>query len=86
MKRLSTFDVLDRMASDDKDIRVGTDVLSAKRVKAGTQVTMGIAGDAVSGLLSQKYVYWLLIFDKEQYDETRAVMESEGRKRNEAIV
>jgi len=41
---INNFDVLKRMSAENMDIRMGTDVLNMKAVKAGTQITMGAPG------------------------------------------
>jgi hypothetical protein len=66
------------MAAENKDIRMGTDVVSARKVKAGTQVTMGIGGDAISQMLSGELSYCLIVFNNKDFAEVKAAMEKEA--------
>jgi len=74
---VNNFDVLKRMAAENKDIRLGVDVLNMKKVKAGTQLTMGIAGDVITPIFLGELNCCLVIFNKKQFDELKAAMESE---------
>ena len=76
---VNNFDVLKRMAAENKDIRLGTDVLNMKAVKAGSQITMGIAGNVLAALMFGELNACLILYNKKQFLETVAAMESETR-------
>jgi hypothetical protein len=76
---VNNFDVLKRMAADNKDIRLGTDFLGAKAVKAGSQVTMGIGGNVLAQLMTGELHPVLILFDKAQYKDTKSLMEKESQ-------
>jgi hypothetical protein len=77
---VNNFDVLKRMAAENKDIRLGTDVLNMKAVKAGSQITMGIAGNVLSQLMFGELNACLILWDKKQFNELKTAMEAEGAK------
>jgi hypothetical protein len=77
---VNNFDVLKRMAAEDKDIRLGTDVLNMKAVKAGSQITMGIAGNVLAQLMLGELNACLVLYNKKQFIETVAQMEMEAQK------
>lgn len=73
----NNFDVLKRMAAENQDIRFGVDLVQAKKVAAGTQVTIGIAGEVVGSLLAGDLRACLILFNKKQFDETKEKLERE---------
>ena len=75
---VNNFDVLKRMAAEDKDIRLGTDVLNMKAVKAGSQITMGIEGNVLAQLMFGELNACLILYNKKQFIETVATMEKEN--------
>jgi hypothetical protein len=77
---VNNFDVLKRMSAENKDIRLGVDVLNMKKVRAGSQVTIGIAGDVVTPVFTGELCACLLIYNKKQFNETKAAIEAEGLK------
>jgi hypothetical protein len=72
MPEVNNFDVLKQMCIQNLDIRLGVDVLSLKRVKAGTQVLMGVGGDVVGPMFVGELTACLIIYNKKQFDETKA--------------
>jgi hypothetical protein len=74
---VNNFDVLKRMAAENLDIRLGTDVLNMKTVKAGTQITMGIGGNVLTPIFVGELNACLILFNKKQFNELKAKMESE---------
>jgi hypothetical protein len=72
---VNNFDVLKRMAAENKDIR-----LNMKAVKAGSQITMGIAGNVLSQLMFGELNACLILWDKKQFNELKTAMEAEGAK------
>lgn len=75
---VNNFDVLKRMSMEDKDIRLGVDVLELKKKKAGTEVTIGIGGDAVGAIYTGELSACLILFNKKQFDEMKSIMEKES--------
>jgi hypothetical protein len=74
---ISAFAVFLRMQDDDnhglKLAPLGN-VLHLQKVKAGTKVTIGVEGDAVSAIALGKYVGGLILCDKEQFEATKERM------------
>jgi hypothetical protein len=76
---INNFDVLKRMSADNRDIRMApSNLLRANYTKAGTQVTMGVEGNVVGGLLNGNLVACLLLWDREQFNATKAQLEQES--------
>jgi hypothetical protein len=75
---VNNFDVLKRMAAENKDIRLGTDLLNMKAVKAGSQITMGIEGNVLAQLMFGELNACLILYNKKQFIETVATMEKEN--------
>lgn len=71
---INNFDVLKKMAADNLDIRLGVDVVELKKVKAGTEVTVGIGGDVVGSVYTGDLSVCLILFNKKQFDETRRAL------------
>lgn len=63
------------MAADNLDIRIGTDLLEMKYVKAGTKVTMGAPGNIIGQLFNGELVACLLMYNKKQFDEMKRKLE-----------
>jgi hypothetical protein len=80
MPEVNNFDVLKRMSDENKDIRMGVEVLNMKAVKAGSQITMGIAGNVLAALMFGELKACLILFNKQQFDEMKATIEAEGLK------
>ena len=80
MPSANNFDVLKRMSAENKDIRVGVDVLSMKNVNAGTQVTIGIAGNVVTPIFMGELHACLLIYNKKQFNEVKEAIEAENAR------
>ncbi len=74
---VNNFDVLKRMSADNKDIRMSTDILNMKAVKAGSQITIGIAGNVLDKVMFGELKAYLILFDKKQFNETKDRMEAE---------
>lgn len=76
-KTVNNFDVLKHMCADNLDIRLGTDVVNMLRVKAGTQITMGIGGDQVASIYTGQTVACLILYNKEQFEAMKKKLEAE---------
>ncbi len=78
-ERVGHFDICKAMTAEDLDIRIAPldNVISLHKVKAGTQVTIGVAGDVVAAIgIENKFVGGLLLCDREQYFATKQALES----------
>lgn len=73
---VNNFDVLKKMAADELDIRMAPDILRMQKVKAGTQVTVGIPGNVCGQIMTGELVGCLLLWNKKQFDETKKALES----------
>ena len=74
---VNNFDVLKRMSAENKDIRLGTDLLNMKAVKAGSQITMGVPGNVLGALMFGELRACLVLFNVKQFDEVKSAMESD---------
>ena len=73
--KVNNFDVLKIMGERNMDVRLAPlgNITNLKKVKAGTQVTIGVEGDVVAALgLEDKFVGGLILADKAQFDAVRA--------------
>jgi hypothetical protein len=80
MKEINAFAVFLRMAeTDDSALRLAPldGVLNMKIVKAGTQVTIGAAGDVLHGIMTGRFIGGLLLCDVKRFDQLKAEMEQE---------
>jgi len=75
---INNFDVLKQMSKQGMDIRMGTDLLNMKAVKAGSQITMGIAGNVLAALMFGELNACLILFNRKQFDETKSEMSQES--------
>lgn len=73
---IGAIDVFKRMVdTDDPKIELaplGTSLLNLKKVKHGTEVTIGVSGDRVDSFYNGKYVGGLIFADKARFDEVKA--------------
>jgi hypothetical protein len=77
---VNNFDVLKRMGENNGKIQLAplTNIVNLKKVKAGTQITIGVAGDVVSAIgIEGRFVGGLILADKEEFNRTKAAMEAE---------
>lgn len=80
MSKINNFDVFKRMAEDNNQamqLAPLGNLIGAKMTKAGTQVTLGVAGNVVTGLTMGTYVGGLILCGKEGFGRTKAKMEEE---------
>jgi hypothetical protein len=82
MEKINSFDVLKRMSAENLDIRMApnSNITLLKKVKAGTQVTIGVQGDVIAAIYTGELIGCFLLWNKKQFDETKAKMEEEGEK------
>lgn len=66
--KVNHFDVIRVMAERDLEIMFGPDILQMNKVKAGTQVTVGLPGDLVFRIADGQLRGGLMLWNKEQFD------------------
>ena len=82
MPKINAFHVFCRMIdTNDQALKLAPlgNILGAKKVKAGTKVTIGVEGDIIAGILNGEYVGGLILCDKQRFDQTKRQLESEER-------
>lgn len=85
--KVGHFDICKAMSQRGMDIQIAPleNVTNLRKVKAGTQVTIGVAGDMVAAIgLEGNYVGGLLLCNREQYFALKAILESEDLVGGEA--
>ena len=75
---VNNFDVLKEMGV--RDMKVGLspldNIVNLKKVKHGTQVTIGVAGDLVAALgIEHKFVGGLILADKDEFNALKSEMQ-----------
>jgi hypothetical protein len=79
--KISSFDVLKRMSVDNLDIRLATSKnlrnMNAVHKGKDTDITISVAGNVIGAVMSNELHLCLLIWNKEQYRETKAKIEQE---------
>ena len=75
---VNNFDVLKEMGV--RDMKVGLspldNIVNLKKVKHGTQVTIGVAGDLVAALgIEHKFVGGLILADKDEFGALKSEMQ-----------
>jgi hypothetical protein len=80
MAEVSNFDVMKRMSEKNLDIRLAPvgNILSARKVRAGTQITIGFGDDVVAAIAAGRVCGGLILADKAQFDETKRELEREA--------
>jgi hypothetical protein len=79
--KVSNFDVLKMMGARNMNIQLAplSNLVRARAVKAGTQVTIGVCGNVVGDILKHKYIGGLILADKEQFDAVKSELEDGDR-------
>ena len=77
MKKIGTFDVLKVMCERNMDIRLSTldNIIELRKVKAGTNVTIGFYGDILASVANGDFVGGLLLADKSQFLQVKKELE-----------
>ena len=82
--KISSFDVLKRMADNNLDIRLATSEnlrhMNAVHKGMDTDITIGVAGNVIGAVMNNELHLCLLIWNKEQYQATKAKIEEERQK------
>ena len=82
--KISSFDVLKRMCDDNLDIRLSTSEnlrhMNAVHKGKDTDITIGVAGNVIGAVMNNELHLCLLVWNKEQYQATKAKIEEERTK------
>jgi len=89
---VENFLVLAEMSRRDQRIYFSDEIVSVKKVKAGTLIEIGMGMDLIGRIASGEVVGGLLLWDKEQFRELKAELDGiraaqvgeESRKPNPA--
>ena len=76
--RPNSFEVLRLMSERNLDIRlapISQNLVRAQKVKAGTQITIGFAGDVVGAIFAGRFVGGLILADAKQFHAIEAELE-----------
>lgn len=80
--KINNFDVLKRMGEtcgEKLQIAPLDNIINLRKVRGGTQVTIGVAGDVVAALgIEHRFVGGLILADKETFDALKARMQSQA--------
>ena len=74
---VNNFDVMKAMGEANRDIRLAplSNIVHLRKVRAGTQITIGFEGDVVGAILAERFVGGLILADKAQFEETKRELE-----------
>lgn len=77
--KISAFDVLKIMCARNLNIQLAPmeNIAELKKVRAGTEVTIGVAGDMVGAIFKGKFLGGLILADKDQFDEIKRELEAQ---------
>lgn len=77
MADVNNFDVLKRMAAENKSIQICTMItqMNYSAKKGGTEVSVGVPGSVCFEFESGRMVGFLLIYDVQQFNALKAQME-----------
>lgn len=78
MPKVNSFEVFNRMCSENnRALQMAPlgNIGNMKKVKAGTQLTIGVGGDVIKGLMFGEYVGGLILCDKKEFERVKKEME-----------
>ena len=86
MTKVNSFDVLKEMSARNMSIQLAPldNITEARKVKAGTKVTIGIGGDVVGSILNNKFVGGLILADRKEFEAVRKELEARDATRSTA--
>ena len=85
---MNNFDVLKEMAARNLDIRLASlgNIISARTVKAGTQITIGVEGNVCNGILSGQFVGGMILVRQDQFNAVKAELSKAPALRSQAEI
>ena len=80
MATVNNFDVLKRMAAENKSIQLCTTItqMNYSAKKGGTEVSVGVPGNVCFDIQKGKMNAFLLIYDVREFNELKDAMEMEN--------
>jgi hypothetical protein len=82
-KLITALDVFSRMvATDDKAFRLApmSEILGARKVRAGTQVTIGVGDDICLQIAEGSLVGGFIFCDRKRFEEVKAQIAAEAAR------
>ena len=78
MPKVNNFDVMKAMCASNGKIQIAPlgNILSMRKTKKGTQLTIGVAGDVIMGMMAGEYVGGLILCDRAEFEETARAIEA----------
>lgn len=80
MPKINSFDVFKRMGdTNNRAMQLAPlgNIIKATKVKAGTEITIGVGGNLITGIMNGDYIGGLIMCDKAEFDKVKAGMEEE---------
>ena len=81
MGEVSNFDVLKKMAADNKSIQLCATItqMNYSAKKGGTEVSVGVPGNVCFEIESGRMVGFLLLYNVREFNELKAQMQAAAR-------
>jgi hypothetical protein len=78
-EKVNNFDVLKRMAERSLKLQLAPlgNIGNMKATKKGTQLTIGVAGNVISGIMAGEFVGGLVLADRAEFEALKREMEKE---------
>jgi len=76
-KEVNNFDVLKKMAQDNKGIALFPDVLSIDKDKKGCRVTIGAPFELLQWEISGKYKMFLMAYNISDFEQVKGELEKQ---------
>ena len=83
-EKVNSFDVFKRMGEQNNtamQLAPLGNITNMKKVKAGTDVTIGVGGDIIFGIMNGDYVGGLILCGKAEFEKVKREMEDEQAHR-----
>lgn len=81
--KINNFDVFKRMSEENNQamkLAPLGNIGNMKQVKAGTEITIGVAGNVIKGLMFNEYVGGLILCGKEEFEKTKRLMQEQAEQ------
>lgn len=75
---INSFDVLKEMGNRNMNVQLAPlgNITHMRKVKAGTQITIGFAGDVITPIMLGEMVGGLVLADKTEFNRVKVEMET----------